>query len=136
VEIDPEELRRLNRETFAEWEEDANTAPLPICFPDEVFAKLKSVFGTYPSWEQIFATEKRVHADKQLEKTFLADLERLCDDEDSFQWPLDDPHYCLLLGHMRDYMKRLMAKLSEDEEQDEDEEEDDSDEANWWKETE
>ena len=27
-------------------------------------------------------------AHTQLEKTFLADLQHLCDDEDTFQWPL------------------------------------------------
>ena len=97
--------------------EEATTAPLPICFPDEVVTKLQSVFGTYPSWDLIFAALERVISDKELEKTFTADLERLYVDEDSFQWPLDDPHYCLLLGHMRDYLKRFKANCSEDEDQ-------------------
>lgn len=33
------------------------------------------------------------------------------------QWPLEDPHHCLLFGLLRDYYKRFMAKLSEDEDQ-------------------
>ena len=70
---------------------------------------------------------ERIRSDKQLEKTFLADLRHLCDDEDTFQWPLDDPHYCLVLGLLKKYYDRLIAKLSEDEDQDEDEEE----EADW-----
>jgi hypothetical protein len=86
------------------------------------------------SWDLIFATFKRVNSDKQLKETFLADLQRLMDDEDSFQWPLDDPHFCLLLGHMRDYHKRFLVKLSQDEDQDE--EDDTPDSADWWKETE
>jgi hypothetical protein len=134
MDIDPEEFQRLLDQIFAEWHEDANTAPLPIGFPPEVFAKLEAIFGTYPSWDLIFATFKRVNSDKQLKETFLADLQRLMDDEDSFQWPLDDPHFCLLLGHMRDYHKRFLVKLSQDEDQDE--EDDTPDSADWWKETE
>jgi hypothetical protein len=127
MDIDPEELQRLLGQTSAEWFEDANAAPLPIHFRAEVRTKLENIFGAYPSWELIKATLKRVYSDRQLEKTFIADLEGLYNNEDSFQWPLDDPHHCLLLGHMKDYYKRFMAKLSEDEDQDEDEE----DEADW-----
>jgi hypothetical protein len=112
--------------------EEATTAPLPICFPDEVVTKLQSVFGTYPSWDLIFAASGKVVTDPQLEKTFAADLEHLCEDEDSFQLPLDDPHYCLLLGHMRDCWKRFEAKLSDNEDQDE-KDADEEDEADWWK---
>ena len=132
---EPEELRRLLRQTRAEWYEDANTAPLPIHFPAEVRTKLENIFATYPSWDLIRAALKRVYSDKQLEKTFIADLERLYNDEDSFQWPLDDPHYCLILGLMRDYYERFMAKLSEDEDQDEGDQAKE-DEADWWKSTE
>src|SRR5262249_12824201 len=106
------------------------TAPLPIHFPAEVRTKLENIFGAYPSWELIKATLKRVYSDRQLEKTFIADLERLYNNDDSFQWPLDDPHYCLILGLMRDYYERFMAKLSGDGGQDE---EDREDEADWWK---
>jgi hypothetical protein len=63
MDIDPEEYRRLFKETFAEWREETNTAPLPICFPTEVLAKLESVFGTYQSWDLIFAALKRVISD-------------------------------------------------------------------------
>jgi hypothetical protein len=100
MDIDPEEYKRLLKETFAEWREEANTAPLPICFPEEVLEKLETVFGTYPSWDLIFAALERVISDTELEKTFAADLEHLCEDEDSFPWPLDDPHYRLLLGDL------------------------------------
>jgi hypothetical protein len=129
MDLDPEEFRELLKQTFAEWREDANTAPLPICFPSEVVVKLQNIFGTYPSWELIFATMEKIDSDPRLKKTFFNDWKRLCEDEESFQWPLNDPHYCLLLGHMRDYYKRFMAKLSGDEDQGEDEE----DEADWWK---
>ena len=57
----------------------------------------------------------------------MDDWKRLCDDADSFQWPLDDPQYCLLLGHMGDFYECLMTKISEDEGQEEE------DEAGWWK---
>jgi hypothetical protein len=77
LDIDPEELRRLLDKTRAEWYEDANTAPLPIHFPAEVRTKLENIFGPYPSWDLIKAAFKRVYSDKQLEKTFIVDLERL-----------------------------------------------------------
>ena len=38
--------------------------------------------------------------------------------EDSFQWPLEDPHHCLLFGLLRDYYKRFMAKLSDYKDED------------------
>jgi len=66
---------------------------LPIHFPVEIRTKLEEIFGTYPSWDLINSALKRVCSDRQLEKTFIADVERLYDDTDSFQWPLDDPHY-------------------------------------------
>jgi hypothetical protein len=47
-------------------------------------------------------------SDKLLEKTFIIDLERPCYYEDSFQWPLEDPHHCLLFG-----LFAISAKLSE-----------------------
>ena len=87
----------------------------------------------------VLVVSERIRSDKQLEKTFLADLQHLCDDEDIFQWPLDDPHYCLVLGLLKKYYDRLIAKLSEAEElsEDEDQDEDDEeDEADWWKSTE
>jgi hypothetical protein len=102
-----EELQPLLRLTSGKWFEDANTAPLPIHYPAEVRTKLESIFGAYPNWEQIKATLKRVYSDRPLEKTLIADLERLYNNEDSFQWPLDDPHYCLILGLMRDCHERL-----------------------------
>ena len=129
MELDPEEFRQVLNQIWAELYEEATTAPLPIGFPPEVLTKLEKIFGTCLGWDLIDAALERIRSDKQLEKTFLADLQHLCDDEDSFQWPLDDPHYCLLLGHMRDYYKRFMAKLSDDEEEDEDQE----DQADWWK---
>ena len=43
---------------------------------------------------------EKVESDTQLKKTLFNDWERLCDGEDSFQWPLDDPHYRLLLGDL------------------------------------
>jgi hypothetical protein len=106
-----EELRRLLDKTRAEWYEDANTALLPIHFPAEVRTKLEN----YPRWDLIKAAFNRVYSDKQLEKTFIVDLERLYYHEDSFQWPLKDPHHCLLFGLLREYYKRFMTKLSGDE---------------------
>jgi hypothetical protein len=140
MDIDPEELKELLNQTWAEWYADANTAPLPIGFPPEVITKLENIFGTYPSWDLIDAAVERVHSDKRLEKTFVADLQRLMDDEDSFQWPIEDPHYCLVLGLLRDYGKRFLAKLSQDEDQDEEDEDqdkegDEPDPVDWWKET-
>ena len=84
LDIDPEELRRLLDKTRAEWYEDANTAPLPIHFPAEVRTKLENIFGPHPSWDLIKAAFRRVYSDKQLEKTFIVDLERLYYHEDSF----------------------------------------------------
>jgi hypothetical protein len=66
---------------------------------------LEKIFGTCLGWDLIDAALERIRSDKQLEKTFLADLQHLCDDENTLQWPLDDPHYCLMLGHMRDYYR-------------------------------
>ena len=80
-------------------------------FPAEVRTKLEN----YPRWDLIKAAFNRVYSDKQLEKTFIVDLERLYYHEDSFQWPLKDPHHCLLFGLLREYYKRFMTKLSGDE---------------------
>ena len=111
MDLDPEELRQILNQSWAELYEEATIAPLPIGFPPEVLTKLEKIFGTYPGWDSIDAASERIRSDKQLEKTFLADLRHLCDDEDTFQWPLDDPHYRLLLGLLKNYYDRLIAKL-------------------------
>jgi hypothetical protein len=99
------------------------TLPLlrcPFVFRPRSLRVWKSVFGAYPTWDLLFAAVERVISDKQFEKTFTADLEHLSvGNEDSFQWPLEDPHYCLLLGNVRDYYRRFKAKVSENEDQDE-----------------
>jgi hypothetical protein len=45
----------------------------------------------------------------------IRDLERLMDSEDSFQWPLLDPQYCLALGMFRKFNEQFFANLPEDE---------------------
>src|SRR5215472_8695860 len=129
MELDPEEFRQVLNQIWTELYEEATTAPLPIGFPPEVFTKLEKSFGIYASWDLIDAASERIRSDKQLEKTFLADLQHLCDDADTFQWPLDDPHYCLLLGLLKRYYDRLIAKLSENADQDQDDDEAEEDEA-------
>jgi hypothetical protein len=57
----------------------------------------------------------------------LQDLERLIGDEDSFEWPLSDPQYCLVLGVYRKFYEKSLANLPEEEDEDEE------DEADWRK---
>jgi hypothetical protein len=41
------------------------------------------------------------------------------DNEDSFQWPLSDPNYCLALGVFRKFNEQFFANLPEEEDEDE-----------------
>jgi hypothetical protein len=63
------------RETYAEWYE-ANTAPLPIHFSDEIRTKLENIFGTYPSWEGI-ASPCRTKLQLNLQSS-LNDIRKSC----------------------------------------------------------
>jgi hypothetical protein len=84
MELDPEELREMFDATFAEWKRDADTAPLPVYFPDEVIESLKTLGP--PSWDLVWATSETVHKDGRLEEAFAQDLARLCRDEESLRW--------------------------------------------------
>jgi hypothetical protein len=59
---------------------------------------------------------RRIFDDERLEETYGEDMIRLLEDEDAFEWPLEDPQYCFPLGLMRDYTRRVLDKIPLDEE--------------------
>jgi hypothetical protein len=122
--IDPEDLQQLFKATYAEWKRDADTAPLTVILPDEVVKRLNTL--GVPSWKWLKEGLERIYSDYRLEETLGEDMASLLKDEDAFEWPLDDPLYCFVLGVMRDYSKRALGKLLEEDDGDDDE-------ADWWK---
>jgi hypothetical protein len=51
MQIDPEELQQLLNQTFAEWYEDANTAPVANSFSLRSLDQAGKHFCTSPSWD-------------------------------------------------------------------------------------
>jgi hypothetical protein len=97
---------------------------LTVILPDEVVKRLNAL--GIPSWKWLKEGLDRISSDYRLEETLGEDVIRLVKDEDAFEWPLDDPLYCFVLGVMRDYAKRALGKLVEEDDGDDDE-------ADWWK---
>ena len=63
MDLDPEELRQILNQSWAELYEEATIAPLPIGFPPEVLTKLEKIFGTYPGWDSIDAASERIRSE-------------------------------------------------------------------------
>jgi hypothetical protein len=124
MELDPEDFKQTFAETWAEWVKESKAGSMQIGFPAEVIDRVNTLGP--PSWDLIDTAIEKLLKENRLEQA-IQDLERLMDDEDSFQWPLSNPHYCLALGVFRKFNEQFFANLPE--EQDESEE----DEADWWK---
>jgi len=105
MDLDPEDFKQTFAETWAEWTKEGKVNSMEIGFPAEVIDTVQ-VLGP-PSWSLVAAIEKLLKEDR-LEKAIL-DLECLMDNEDSFQGPLSDPHYCLALGVFRKFNEQFFA---------------------------
>ena len=76
--------------------EESNTKPIQLFFPKEVIDSLNP-FGK-PSWELVRkAFRTHAHRSDQLGLEVM----RLLQDEDSFDWPLQEPLRCLAIGILR-----------------------------------
>ena len=112
MDLDPEDFKQTFAETWAEWIQEGKVSSMQIGFPTEVIDSLQALGP--PSWGLIDAAIEKLLKEDRLEKAIL-DLERLMDDEGSFQWPLSDPHYCLALGVFRRFDEQFFANLPENE---------------------
>jgi hypothetical protein len=124
MELDPEDFKQTFTETWAEWTAEGKVNSMQIGFPAEVIDSLQ-ILGP-PSWDLIDAAIEKLLKENRLEQA-IQYLERLMDDEGSFQWPLSDPNYCLALGVFRKFNEEFFADLPENEDEDEE------DEADGWK---
>ena len=124
MELDPEDFKQTFAETWAEWVKKGEAGPMQIGFPAEVIDRVNTLGP--PSWDLIDAAIEKLLKENRLEQAIL-DIERLMDNEDSFQWPLSDPNYCLVLGVFRKFNEQFFANLAEEEDEDEE------DEASSWK---
>jgi hypothetical protein len=115
MDLDPEDFKQTFAETWAEWVKEGKVSSIEIGFPAEVIDSVNALGP--PSWDLIDAAIERLLKEDRLEQAIL-DLECLMDDEDSFQWPLSDPHYCLALGVFRIFNEQFFASLPEDEDED------------------
>jgi hypothetical protein len=124
MDLDPEDFKQTFAETWAEWVKEGKAGSIQIGFPAEVIDRVKTLGP--PSWDLIDTAIEKLLKENRLEQA-IQDLERLMDDEDSFQWPLSDPHYCLALGVFRKFNEQFFANLPEEKDESEEDEDD------WWK---
>ena len=120
MELDPEDFKQTFAETWADWVKEGKVSSIEIGFRAEVIDSVNTLGP--PSWNLIEEAIEKLLKENRLEQA-IWDLERLMDNEDSFQWPLLDPQYCLALGMFRKFNEQFFANLSEDEQG----------EAGWWK---
>jgi len=124
MELDPEDFKQTFAEIWADWVKEGKVSSIEIGFPAEVIDSVNTLGP--PSWDLIEEAIEKLLKENRLEQAIL-DLERSVEDEDSFQWPLSDPHYCLALGMFRKFNEQFFADLPETLDEAEE------DEADCWK---
>jgi hypothetical protein len=88
--------------------EESNTKAIQLFFPAEVIDSLKP-FGK-PSWELVRkAFRTQAHRSDQLGLEVM----RLMQDEDSFDWPLQEPLRCLAIGILRKLAEKFLDESDE-----------------------
>jgi hypothetical protein len=100
METNSEEFKKTSAQTWAEWVEKGKAGERQVRFPAEVIDSLRKLGP--PSWNLVDAAIEKVSKEDRVEQAIL-DLKCLIDNEDSFQWPLSDPSYCLALVVFRKF---------------------------------
>ena len=100
METDSVEFKKTAAQTWAEWVGKRKAGERQVCFPAEVIDSLRKLGS--PSWDLVDAAIEKVSKEDRLEQAIL-DLKCLINNEDSFQWPLSDPNYCLALVVFRKF---------------------------------
>ena len=100
MEMNSVEFKKTSALTWAEWVEKRKAGERQVCFPAEVIDSLRKLGP--PSWDLVDAAIEKVSEEDRLEQAIL-DLKCLINNEDSFQWPLSDPNYCLALVVFRKF---------------------------------
>ena len=100
METNSVEFKKTSAQTWAEWVEKRKAGERQVCFPAEVIDSLRKLGP--PSWDLVDAAIEKVSKEDRLEQAIL-DLKCLINNEDSFQWRLSDPNYCLALVVFRKF---------------------------------
>jgi hypothetical protein len=82
MDLDPEDFKQTFAETWAEWTKEGKVNSMEIDFPAEVIDSINTLGA--PSWDLIDAAIEKLLKENRLEQA-IQDLERLMDDEGSFQ---------------------------------------------------
>jgi hypothetical protein len=100
METNSVEFKKTSAQTWAEWVEKRKAGERQVCFPAEVIDSLRKLGPA--SWDLVDAAIEKVSKEDRLEQA-IQDLKCLINNEDSFQWPLSDPKYCLALVVFRKF---------------------------------
>ena len=104
---------------FDEMEAEAET-PIVLTVPWEVIESVEAYVEAH-SVDRNKLIALAIKAQEHRIDQFVETTERLCDDPDSFAWPLEDPLLCVAIAFMQNRAKTMGLTDDEDEP------------ADWWK---
>jgi hypothetical protein len=120
------DFQRSMRESIEEVFAEAQIVPLVVIFPDKVVAAIKAYEKEHGiDRERLFNVAMKAQRNDidQLKQA----MELFAEDPDSFEWPVENPLLCLLIGviwkHAEHWKEKLIQEYGDEDDY----------QADWWK---
>lgn len=106
----PDDFEQLIRESFNELQAEAQTTPIDLEFPTEVFESVKAYTKEHSlAGATLIPLAMKAYIDP-VGSRWVERVCRLMEDPESFDWPLEDPLLCVAIAFMRKLANRWANK--------------------------